>query len=254
MKKFTLVMSAILMAVLLAFSAAAAEEFMADANKAFDITYTGTEGQYYAIVIVEGLVEEGDAPSITEDSIQYIDQQTAGEGGVVSFEDVLLKVDGTQATVFLGGSDLDEPVLLGWVNKTVEATTFTVSGTVTSDSDSEAKVTLTCGENVFEVNTVNGVYEVAVPVGTYTLVAEKAKHLSYTKTALEVMDGNVEQNAKLLGGELEIDGTVNFDDLSIVLLYYRQNVEEADVDGTGTVDFDDLSIILLNYRKSAIAE
>ncbi len=261
MKKFTLVMSAILVAALLAISAVAAPvEFEADTDKSFDIAYTGTEGQYYAIVIVEGLVEEGDAPSITEDSIQYIDQQTADENGAVSFEDVLLKVDGTQATVFLGGSDLDEAVLLGWVNKTVEETTFTVNGTVTSDSDlSEATVTLTSTVDttkVFAVNTVSGAYTITVPADTYEFVVTKAKHLSYTKSALAVNEdtGNVTKDVTVYGGDLDESGCVDFDDLMLIVNNYNSDVEAGDFNEDGAVDFDDLSMVLNNYNAESVVE
>lgn len=261
MKKFTLVMSAILMAALLAISAVATPvEFPAGTDKSFDITYTGTEGQYYAIVIVEGLVEEGGVPSITEESIQYIDQQTAGEGGAVSFEDVLLKVDGTQATVFLGGSDLDEVVLLGWVNKTVEPegpTTFTVSGNVTSASTLAARATLynAEGEVVVYADTDDfGDYAIDVSAGTYKLVVTKAKHLSYTNNTLVVEADATLDDIELKAGDANNSGEINSADLNIVLVNFGAEIDDGDVNDTGEVNSADLNLVLRNFGAAAIIE
>lgn len=256
MKKITLVLSVVLMAALLAFSAVAAPvEYETDTNAAFDVSYTGTAGAYYAIVAVEGIAAEGTAPAITEDSIQYIDQKTADADGAVAFEDILLKVDGTAATIYLGGSDLEEAVLLGWVNKPAESPAeYTVSGTVTSASDAAATVTLTSGDKTFTVNTNAGVYTVNVPAGTYKFVVTKAKHLSYTKNELVVADA-VAKNVTLAGGDLDNDGSVAFTDLSAILNTYSSTTAlDADIDEDGAVGFTDLSVVLNNYSANSVVE
>lgn len=257
MKKITLVMSAIIMAALLAVSAFAAPVvFEADSENAFDITYTGTEGQYYAIVIVEGIVEEGGAPSITEESIQYINQQTAGVDGAVSFEDVLLRVDGTEATVFLGGSDIpDGPVLLGWVNKTEEATTFTVNGKVTSGTTKAATVTLT-GAETYTATTVDGVYTISnVAAGTYKMVITAPGQLSYTKIALAVEADVAYKNIALGSGNVVEDAKVDKFDLADVLSFYgKKETTKGDCTGDEKVDKFDLADVLANYGKVAVEE
>lgn len=255
MKKITLVLSVVLMAALLALSAVAAPvEYETDANAAFDVTYTGTAGAYYAIVAVEGIAAEGTAPAITEDSIQYIDQKTADADGSVAFEDLLLKVDGTPSTIYLGGSDLDEAVLLGWVNKPAdEPDTFAVSGTVTSASNAAATVTLTNGDKTFTVNTNAGVYTVDVPAGTYKMVVTKAKHLSYTKNEL-VVAAAVTKDVTLAGGEIVVDGTIDSLDLGKVLSVYNAENSEIDVTDDGVVDSLDLGKVLASYNAVPTVE
>ena len=77
MKKLTLFLSVLLAMAVFAFAASAAPvDYTANEDGSFDVTYTGTAGEYYAIVIVEGIAAEGEAPVITSSSIQYIDQVT----------------------------------------------------------------------------------------------------------------------------------------------------------------------------------
>ena len=256
MKKISLISTAIVLAVLLAFSAFAASpiNYETDENNAFDVTYTGTAGAYYAVVVVEGIAEEGTAPAITETSIQYIDQATADSNGTVSFEGILLKDDETPSTVWLGGSDLESAVLLGYVNN--PSTDYVVSGTVTSDSSKEATVTLTSTTDeakVYTVKTENGAYEVIVPNDTYKFVVTKVAHLSYTKNELAVAE-DMTKDVTLVGGDTDESGKVDFDDLMSILNAYNTADEAADVDGTSIVDFDDLMIVLNNYNATNTVE
>ena len=261
MKKITLVLSVVLMAALLAFSAVAAPvEYETDTNAAFDVTYTGTAGAYYAIVAVEGIAAEGTAPAITEDSIQYIDQKTADADGAVAFEDILLKVDGTAATIYLGGSDLDEAVLLGWVNKPAdEPDEFTVSGTVTSASSAAATVTLTNVADetiVFTVNTNAGAYTVDVPVGTYKMVVKKVAHLSYTKNELVVNDA-VTKNVELIGGDADANGAIGLGDVTSVLDVFGESAEAGDgndINGDTSIGLADLTVVLNAFGEVAVVE
>lgn len=255
MKKFTLALSVVLMMVLLAMTAMATPvSFTADENSAFTFSYTGTPDAYYAVVVVEGIAEEGTAPSITETSIQYIDQKTAGATGEVTFSNVRLKTDGTASTVYLGGSDLQSAVLLGWVNQAAD--NFTVSGTVTSASSKEATVTLTSNTDtskVFTVNTAAGAYTVSVPADTYKFVVTKAAHLSYTKNALEVA-ADVVKDVTIAGGDVDADAQIGFGDLVEILATYATVSENYDVDGNGSVDFNDLVAVLANYSQVAVVE
>lgn len=254
MKKLTLVLSVVIMAAILAVSAVAAPSvYETDTNAAFDVTYTGTAGAYYAIVAIEGIAAEGTAPAITEDSIQYIDQKTADADGAVAFEDLLLKVDGTPATIYLGGSDLDEAVLLGWVNKSAEAEDFTVSGTVTSGSDAAATVTLTSGDNVFTVNTNAGVYTVDVPAGTYKMEVTKLSHTSYTKNAL-VVEADVVKNVTIKAGDVNTSGVVNASDLGDLLKKFNTTDEGCDINASGVVNASDLGDLLKNFNATSVVE
>ena len=257
MKKLTLFLSVLLAMAVFAFAASAAPvDYTANEDGSFDVTYTGTAGEYYAIVIVEGIAAEGEAPVITSSSIQYIDQVTAGADGTAAFNGILLKTDGVKGTVYLGGSDLAAAKLLGYVNNDGDEETFTVSGTVTSDSAKEANVTLTSTTDeakVFTVSTASGEYTIAVPADTYKFVVTKAAHLSYTKNELEVK-ANVAKDVELKGGDTNADGAINFDDLAAILKLYGEADDRGDVDGKGTVDFADLSAVLKNYGVTAVVE
>ena len=257
MKKLTLFLSVLLAMAVFAFAASAAPvDYTANEDGSFDVTYTGTAGEYYALVIVEGIAAEGTAPVITSSSIQYIDQVTAAADGTATFNGVLLKTDGVKGTIYLGGSDLDAAKLLGYVNNSGDEETFTVSGTVTSDSAKEAKVTLTSTTDeakVFTVDTASGSYTISVPADTYKFVVTKAAHLSYTKNALEVT-ADVAKNVELKGGDVDQNGTVAFADLTEVLNLYGNADENADVNGDGSIGFADLTAVLNNYGVTAVVE
>ena len=167
-----------------------------------------------------------------------------------------MKTDGVKGTVYLGGSDLDAAKLLGYVNNSGAEETFTVSGTVTSDSAKEAKVTLTSTSDeakVFTVDTASGSYTISVPADTYKFVVTKAAHLSYTKNTLEVM-ADVAKNVELKGGDVDQNGTVAFADLTEVLNLYGNAAANADVNGDGSIGFADLTAVLNNYGVTAVVE
>ena len=256
MKKIVLTMLVIVLAACTCVLAGAVPaEYEPDGTGAFQISYDGaTPGEYYALVIVSGIAEEGAAPQITEQSIQYIDQLTADSTGVVSFDNVLLRTDGAEATVYLGGSDFDSALLLGYVNKGGSASEYTVSGTISSDSSKDASVKLTSvvdSASVYTITTADGVYTITVPADTYKFEVTKPAHLSYTKNEL-VVDDNTTVDVVLKGGDVDGNGSIDFDDLSSLLLKYGMSEEEADINGDGVINFDDLSKLLLNY--AAVSE
>lgn len=257
MKKLTFFLSVLLAMAVFAFAASAAPvNYTANEDGSFDVTYTGTAGEYYALVIVEGVAAEGTAPVITSSSIQYIDQVTAAADGTATFNGVLLKTDGVKGTVYLGGSDLDAAKLLGYVNNSGDEETFTVSGTVTSDSAKEAKVTLTSTSDeakVFTVDTASGSYTISVPADTYKFVVTKAAHLSYTKNELEVK-ADVAKDVELKGGDITADGIIDFDDWTEVIMNYSTATESADITGDGIVNFDDLTLVVVNYTAKSVVE
>ena len=253
MKKISLVLFAVMMAALLAFGASAeVTNYETDTDASFDVTYTGTAGAYYAIVAVEGIVAEGTAPTITEDNIQFIDQKTAGAGGSVTFEDILLKKDGTACSIFLGGSDLPKAVLLGYVNYSGEFYA------VTGKTNAGATVTITDTTDVtvtFTETATSGTYTFAeVPAGTYKLVVTMAKHTSYTKNELVVEDNVNYKDVVIYVGDITGEGSVTFLDFSKLLTVYNQTNEACDVTGDGSVTFLDFSKLLTNYNKTAVVE
>lgn len=246
---------ALAFAAVLCGGAFAAETYNQDALGAYTVDYTGKAGGYYAILVVDGIYEDGKMPTITEDSIIYISQETADAEGKVSFADFKTKND-HDGTVYIGGSGLDSAVLLGYVK--APTTGSKVSGSVTSDSGSpvESNVTLTSttdSSKTFTVTTKDGAYEITVPNDTYKFVVTKKAHLSYTKNELAVSE-NVVKDVELKGGDVTLDDTINIRDITALIAVYNTNDATADVNGSGTVDIRDLTVLLGNYGKTAIAE
>lgn len=258
MKKIVLTMLVLVLAACTCVLAGAVPaEYEPDGTGAFQISYDGaTPGEYYALVIVSGIAEEGTAPQITEQSIQYIDQLTADSTGVVSFDNVLLRTDGTEASVYLGGSDLDNAILLGYVNVGGAVDEFTVSGTISSDSSKDASVKLTSvvdSASVYTITTADGVYTITVPADTYKFEVTKPAHLSYTKNELVVAD-NTTVDVVLKGGDINGDGSISYLDVGTLLQVYNSDDESADVTGDGVVSYLDLGVLLNNYNGISVVE
>lgn len=250
----TLAISVLCFAVM-SVAAFAAENITANSDGTFPASYAdGTEGQYYALVVVEGIYTEDQTPGISEDTVLHIDQVTAGASGA-SFDNFVPR-NNNPATVYVGGSDLDDgPVILGYINAEEPVKEYKVSVAVTADSDAAATVKLVAdGVEVTAVyDEAAGKYVATVAEGTYKLTVNVPKHLSYTVNALTVA-ADVEKAVTVKGGDLDETGVVDVDDLSIVLGNYKTTVADADIDGNGSVDVDDLSIVLGNYKATATVE
>ena len=256
MKKLlkTLTLTVLCLAVM-SVAAFAAGNIAANSNGTFPASYAdGTEGEYYALVVVQGVYAEGETPAISEDTVLHIDQVTAGANGAL-FDDFIPRTNDA-ATVYVGGSDLDDgPVILGYINAEEPVSEYKVSVSVSADSNAAATVVLTAGDvSVTAVyNETTGKYEATVAEGTYKLTVNVPKHLSYTMNELAVT-ADVEKAVTVKGGDVDASGTIDFDDLSEVLGNYKTSASTGDVDGSGTIDFDDLSLVLGNYKATATVE
>ena len=230
-------------AALLCVCAFAAETYYPDENGAYTVEYAaGTQGQYYAMLIVEGTFTETDTPTISSDTIIYIDQQTADSAGKASFAS-FKPMRAVEGTIYIGGSDLNSAVLFGYIS--TEAAKNVVSGTVTSDSALESTVTLTSttdSSSVYTVTTSSGVYTVSVPSDTYKFTVTKKNHLSYTQNALEV-SADMTKDVTLKGGDINSDNAVNFDDFTEIIMNYATYNDTVDVNGDGLVNFDDFTTV-----------
>lgn len=248
------VLSVLLVLVaVMSMTAFAAETYTPGGDGTYSIGYTeGINGSYYALLVVEGVYEEGATPTISEDTVLYIDQATADANGDVTFDGWIPKNE-EPATVYLGGTGLETPVLLGYLG----SNTFVVSGTVTTDSGTtyEATVTLTDAEGgVYTGTSENGAYTVEVPEGTYTFTVNVKNHLSYTDNDFAVAADVSGKDVSVLGGDLDASDAVNYDDLMGVLNNYNASTEEGDINGNGVVDYDDLMPVLNNYKATAVVE
>lgn len=256
MKKFlkTLVLAVMCLAVM-SVAAFAAENIAPNSDGTFSASYAnGTDGEYYALVVVSGIYTEGQTPAISENTVLHIDQVTAGASGA-TFDDFVPRTNDA-ATVFVGGSDLDNgPAILGHINAEEPVKEYKVSVAVTAASDAAATVVLTAGETTVNAvyNAETGKYEATVDEGTYKLTVSVPKHLSYTVNALEVA-ADVEKAVTVKGGDLNNTGKVDKDDLSILLKAYNTETDDSDINGSGKVDKDDLSILLKSYNQSSSVE
>ena len=256
MKKFlkTLVLAVMCLAVM-SVAAFAAENIAPNSDGTFSASYAnGTDGEYYALVVVSGIYTEGQTPAISENTVLHIDQVTAGASGA-TFDDFVPRTNDA-ATVFVGGSDLDDgPAILGHINAEEPVKEYKVSVAVTADSNAAATVVLTAGETTVnaDYNAETGKYEATVDEGTYKLTVNVPKHLSYTMNALTVAADD-EMTVTVKGGDFDTSGTIDEVDLGNVLTDFASTESEYDITGEGTVDEVDLGIVLTNFSATAIVE
>lgn len=252
MKKVLGLVLVLVMLMSVAVFAADKPTFAPESDGTYTVPYSdGTSGNYYALLVVEGVYEENETPVISEDTVLYIDQATADSSGDVSFDGWIPK-NSEPATVYLGGTGLTSPVLLGYLG----SSTFVVSGTVSTDSGTsyEATVTLTSGEDVFTATSVNGAYAIEVPEGNYTFNINVKNHLSYTDNDFAVSADVSGKDVEVLGGDLDGDGAIDSYDLGKIVNAYNTDNDEIDIDGDGAVDSYDRGKIVNNYNSVAVVE
>ncbi len=253
-KVLSLVLVLTLCAVLVSVPVFAANlpTYAPDNEGKYSVPYTeGTSGYYYALLVVEGIYDVDETPVISEDTVLYIDQATANADGDVSFDGWIPKND-EPATVYLGGV-ANGPVLLGYLG----ANNFVVAGTVTTDSSTtyEATVTLTDAEGFAYTGTsVNGAYTVEVPEGNYTFVVNVKNHLSYTDNDFAVTGDVSGKNVAVKGGDINSNGSVDYEDFAAVVNNFLLENEAADINGNGTIDYEDYAKVVNNFGIAAVVE
>ena len=223
----------------------------------YDVTYNGTSGEYYAILVVEGTYAENETPTISEDSIIYISQETAGADGNATFADFLPKT-ATNGTIYIGGSDLDEAVLFGYLSTGVEETA-TVSGKVTSSADSTwaTKVVMTDTTDsaaTYEVTTETETFSITLPLGTYKMEITKTSHLSYTDNTVEVAEDVTYDAVELKAGDADENGAIGVLDITALITDFGKSsgfVESCDINNDGSVGITDLTAIIASFGLSA---
>lgn len=231
---------------------AQSETYTPEADGTYSVGYSdGTVGAYYALLVVEGIADEGDTPTISEDSVLYIDQATADAEGKITFNGWIPKND-KPATVYLGGTALDKPILLGYLGEN----TFVISGTISTDSGTTnlANITLKNSDGEYSAKADSaGKYSVEVPEGTYTFTVTVKNHLSFTKSAFDVTEAKENVNVSLKGGDVNNDGTIDVEDLTKLVSGYG-TASEADINNDGTVDIEDLTRTVSNYGEVKTSE
>ncbi len=185
---------------------------------------------------------------VSEDGKQYVFTTTHFSDYIVATEDTL--------ETFAEENTLSEGI--------------TVRGTVTSYNPGNATtVQLKQGDNVKYTTTIDAEsgsgqvkqnFSLAnVTAGTYDLVVTKPGHLTYTIKSvvvgsedinLTVATGKTYQTITLLAGDVNSDGSITEDDVSVIR--YSTNINKAttsaadklaDVNGDGSVTEDDVSVV-----------
>ena len=111
-------------AILCTCTAAQAPELIPDENAKYTVDYTGTPGEFYFMLVLEGTYYEGDERVITEEGILYLAQKQADDNGFVCFSGFSPKPR-KAATVFISGAGIDIPEICGYINS-VGMSTITV--------------------------------------------------------------------------------------------------------------------------------
>ena len=169
---------AVLCVAVMSVAALAAENITANDDGTFPAAYAdGTNGEYYALVVVKGVYTEEDTPTISENTVLHIDQVTADANGA-TFESFTPKTNDA-ATVYIGGSDLgDGPVILGYINAELE-------------QEKTAKIPVNAGDVIYKAGAdiapvvidVAGTYDIVVDAdteGTYIVNTGYAAQKVYT--------------------------------------------------------------------------
>lgn len=223
-------------------------------NKLYNVNLTELAGGQDQTTI---LAVKGNA--ITVGSIQYI-----GQSATPSFSfDLKDELGSDKVYVLAGGSTLT-PTVVGYMQGATAPSTFTVSGTVTGNLGSVAPtVKIYKGETEVAVANVGdgGVFTVDVPVldeGSYTLKAEKAGYLKYTKNNVTADTTSV--TAKLLAGDINASGSVTMDDIAPMLSAFGATQDSDkyvalyDLNDSGSITMDDIAPALSNFSKTDIVE
>ncbi len=260
MKKnsFKILLACVLCVMALCMAASAEKvTLLPDDEGKFSATYQGVAGEYYAILIVEGTYTEDQTPVISEDTITYISQETAGADGKAVFSKFIPKDPLVNGTVYIGGSDSnleDGAVLFGYL-KTGEEETATVSGTVTSSADSTwaTKVVMTNTTDAtatYEITTETGAYSITLPLGTYKMEITKTAHLSYTDNSVEVEGDVAYADVELTAGDADASGAIGVDDITVIINYFGQSTgfdNSCDIDNSGSIGIDDLTSVIKSF-------
>ncbi len=254
-----LIMAALLLAVILSASVfVSAEEFSAETDGTYSIAYTtemgAVDGTYYSMVVVKGIYDEADKPEISEETVLYIGQVTAGPTGA-TFAGWKPKA-AIPATVYVGKQGGTEVELIGYINNNMAKVSGTVTSTIPGGTKYEATVTVTdasTSETVATATTVNGKYSVYLPFdNSYNCTVSMKNHEDKTDSIV-VSNGAVEKDfalepKSLLNGfeydngeyDYHGDGVTDYVDLMIAA-NVQANGDGADV--TATYSYADGKIV-----------
>ena len=121
MKKiFFGILVCIIVSALCMYASAEASQLVPDENGTYTVEYTGQPGEHYFMIVLDGMYNEGEERTLTDDSILYLAQEKADENGVVSFSEFCPKPC-DMATVFISGEGIATPMVYGYINTVGES-------------------------------------------------------------------------------------------------------------------------------------
>ena len=110
--------------------------------------------------------------------------------------------------------------------------------------------------------TTPATFTINAPPGTYTLTFSQPGHTSFTINNIVIpttggtinlsQDPRFPQQLPLHPGDINGDGQVNIQDLSILLQHWMGSYANANIAGGGQVNIEDLSLLLQNWMAEAV--
>lgn len=233
----------------------------ADQENQYSRTYPGTAGKEYVLWGVKGVYTDENKAKISFDAenIVYINQNTAGEGGNVSFTD-FQPMKTVNSTFVVTGQEMDQAVIVGYI----EAVGNLLSGSIGLQGRSSGKlggVTITLADPaapntpLYTATTAADGTFTFEPVadGTYIMAVTKGSYLSYTDKTFEVSSETTwTAEISLLAGDINGSGKIDSRDFSSLKknLLQTGNDLPADLNGSGKIDSRDFSMLKKNLLKT----
>lgn len=228
----------------------------------YTVTYTNAAiaDKQCVLLVVTGTYEEGVADyTISESTIQYIDQTAADSSGSVSF--TYIPKSTPDSLVLLGVEGQSGPILLA----TVESKGVTVTGSVdyVGTTSPVAAIYDTAGQQVGTSVMVagDGTYTLtSVPAGaTYYVKVTKSGCVSTPVAVVVGEDGATAPDITLYGGDINSNGSINPVDLGFLLEDFGKDDPSAfamalsDINENGSVNPVDLSVFLTSFGKDDVS-
>lgn len=229
-----------------------AEDFVS-ADWSFDVSYAGNPGEFYSLVAIEGDYMLTDMPEVTEQNVIYIDQVTADENGYAHFE-TFIPMRESVGTLYLGGSDLDAPVLLGRITDKEMEFVYDENRVIVKYNGEGGKVVLPEGtKGIYDASVFDGynVTELVYPSTALGVARMLTGIKSYYHPRAEVDFSQVTLgDGVYIIGDLNNNGKVDYLDLRNFLKNrtsgkkYPADSTQSDINIDGNTDLKDASDML----------
>lgn len=213
----------------------------------FTVTYTGgTAENFYSLVAVEGdYTGIGTLPELSSENIIYIDQATADEKGFVEFKS-FSPLRETVGTIYLGGTDLDSPVILGRLTYEKTEFVFDVNNVVIEYNGNGGDIILPQGTASIDANAFaeKNVTSMKVPSSAIELF-ESVDGIDYYYSYEAAVDfsGVTLGKTCYIIGDFDNNGVVNEKDLQTFLKAKAGNTDVTFNELQGDIDLDGKTLL-----------